>query len=219
MFCPSSWFLGPLKSTLKKLVRPAVAHTRRKELIVKMPMPRECFDEFMSPLTATDAAGLVRDELTGNLVPTETTGTLRRWRYAIRKGSVSDRLFALDSLDPPPPPPRRAPKQAAETIAIQAEEDVYEVEKILDHRHAHGRKEYLVKWLGWDDHLQSTTWEPAKSINKFDLDLYLGKPQRPPKRRRSSAEILPHRGAGCARARLSTADQRRGGVPQSISMV
>ena len=30
---------------------------------------------------------------------------------------------------------------------------------------------------------------------------------------------MPHRGVGCARARLSEADQRRGGVPQCVSMV
>jgi hypothetical protein len=108
--CPTSWFLGPLQKTLKKLVRPAVAHTRRKELNVSMQMPRECFDEFMSPLTPAEAEGLTREASTGRLEPTSTTATLRKWHYSIRKGSVSDRLFALDTLDPPPPPARPAPK-------------------------------------------------------------------------------------------------------------
>ena len=32
-------------------------------------------------------------------------------------------------------------------------ETVWEVERILDKRHKHGRNEYLVKWAGWsEDH-------------------------------------------------------------------
>ena len=45
---------------------------------------------FMDPLTPTDAKEVKRDEATGDLLPTETTGSLRKWHYAIRKGSVSD---------------------------------------------------------------------------------------------------------------------------------
>ena len=110
---PISWFLNPLKKTIKKLVRPAVAHTRRKELEIKVAMPREAFEEFLSPLQPADAAGLTRDSITGLLEPTETTDTLRKWRFAIRKGSVSDRLFHLDTLDPPPPPTRPPPTTKA----------------------------------------------------------------------------------------------------------
>ena len=70
--------MGPLWKTLKKLVRPAVATTRRKELVVKMSMPRECFDEFMAPLMPADAEGIEREASTGRLLPTKTTATNRK---------------------------------------------------------------------------------------------------------------------------------------------
>ena len=44
-------------------------------------------------------------------------------------------------------------------------------------------------------------------------------PRRRPPADPSRAPALPKRGAGAAHARLSGAEQRRGGVPQSISMV
>ena len=80
-----------------------------------------------------------------------------------------------------------------------------------------GRWEFLVKWKDWNESYNS--WEPTFHINRADINAFMGKPTRQPKRKRSGVPVLPHRGAGCARARLSTADQRRGGVPQSMSMV
>ena len=79
--------------------------------------------------------------------------------------------------------------------------DVYEVEAILDQRKHRGRREYLVKWLGWDE--STNTWEPARNINRSDLDTFLGKPAPSRKRQRGGEPILPARGAGCARAQLS----------------
>ena len=168
---------------------------------MKMQMPRECFDEFMEPLTPADAQGLEREASTGCLKPTSTTATLRKWHYSIRKGSVSDRLFHLQDLDPPPPPPRPAPKQQPPEQLEIGSEDVYEVEAILGQRKHKGRIELQVKWLVWDDHPQSITWEPRANINKADLDAYLGKPTRVPKRRRSGARRCSRIGEPAARAR------------------
>lgn len=208
--------MTPLLASIKKVVRPAVMHTRRKELTIEHRVPVEIFQMFMDPLTPTDAKEVKRDEATGDLLPTETTGSLRKWHYAIRKGSVSDRLFQLESLDPAPPLPR---KPAPETAEIGTE-DVYEVESILEKR-VRGKSgkfhEYKVKWLGWDDHPQSTTWEKPSNIDPSLIAEFEGKPA--PKKRRVAAANLPKRGAGCARAHLSAADQRRGGVPTCISMV
>merc|ERR1711915_314055 len=44
-------------------------------------------------------------------------------------------------------------------------EDEYEVEKIMDVREGdYGRKEYLVKWKGWERE-QDRTWEPKESLS------------------------------------------------------
>ena len=181
---------------------------------MKMPMPREAFEAFMAPLQAADAAGLTRDPTTGWLEPTETTETLFKFSYAIRKGSVSDRLFHLDTLDPPPPPPRPPPKTVQEIDG----EEFWEVERILGRRLGKNkREEYLIRWRGWAPSYDS--WEPTRHVNKHDRDVFHGRQEPKSKRRRGGEPVRPHRGAGCARAHLSAADQRRGGVPQSMSMV
>ncbi len=41
-----------------------------------------------------------------------------------------------------------------------AEEAVYEVEDLLDHKNEHGSNHYLVKWKGFPD----PTWEPDENI-------------------------------------------------------
>ena len=98
--------MDPLAKKIKALVRPAVAHTRRKELEIKHQMPSEAFYMFLETLRPTDTTGLERDATTGAITPTTVTGTLNRWHFEIRKGSVSDRLFHLEDLDPPAPSPR-----------------------------------------------------------------------------------------------------------------
>jgi hypothetical protein len=41
-------------------------------------------------------------------------------------------------------------------------DDEYEVERILDERRRKGRKQYLVKWHGYD--MNDSTWEPEENI-------------------------------------------------------
>ena len=214
--CPSSWFRDPFDAAVRKAIRPATAVTRRKEIVVQMRMPRETFEDIMSPLTEDDVSGLKRDSTTNELIPTRQTTALNHFEYTVKKGSVSDRLFHLDSIDAPPPPP---PKPPAKKTDIGEEEDVYEVEAILEKRTVgkkNKRVEYKVKWLGWDQHPQSTTWERASQINKADLAAFEGKPLKAP---RLSAPQQHKRGIGCARAHLSVAEQKRGGVVETMSMV
>ena len=42
---------------------------------------------------------------------------LHHWKYVIKKGSVSDRLFKMQSLDPSPPPPKVAKPSEADSAA------------------------------------------------------------------------------------------------------
>lgn len=118
-------------------------------------MPREAFEDFIALLMPADAGGLSRDASTGWLVPTSTSKKLRRWHYAVRKGSVSNRLFGQERLDPPAPPPRPARKRKA--VEVQEVDGVGG--EILQHRFHAGRNEWLMKCVGWDEIYNS--WEPG----------------------------------------------------------
>jgi len=226
---PARWFRAPLDAAIKKLVRAPTAKTRRKKIVMKMPFPRPCFEDFMSPLTEADADSLVRDDATGYLVPTQSTATLNRFNYVIKKRSVSDGLFHLEALDPSPP--RTTLPTDVELVEID-EETVFEVEALLDSRIKGKRTQYLIKWEGWAD--EDNTWEFASSINpqlvsEFKAAAELAGSEQPAGStstqpalsapRAARAPALPRRGSGCARAGLSIAAQRRGAVPQMISMV
>ena len=45
--------------------------------------------------------------------------------------------------------------------------EVYEVEKILEKRKILGKKEYLIKWKGYDDQAEDT-WEPVENLECDD---------------------------------------------------
>jgi len=174
-----------------------------------MNMPLEVFEEFLSPLQETDAEGLRRTP-DNSLIPTSTTSALRKYTYTVRRGSVTDRLFQLDALDPPVPPPKESSLEEDQI----GTGNVYEVERVEQSRKKGKRTEYLIKWLGWPE--STNTWELASRIHPALVAAFEGKPAPQP---RISAPALLKRGAGAARARLSGAEQRRGGVPQTISMV
>ena len=89
--------------------------------------------------------------------------------------------------------------------------EIYEVEKIIGARRVKSKFEYLIKWRGWD--ATTNTWEPVMHIDPALIDAYHGRPHQ------GRRQLAPRRGKGCARARLSAADQRRGIVPHTISMV
>lgn len=226
---PRSWFAEPFLQAIKTAVRPCTAMTRRKELHVQMPLPRPVFEDFLAPLAGKDAVAMVWDkkakklvegseglrrDATGALVPTRESKTLRRFEFAIRKGEISDKLFQLQSLDPPPPPPPKVSKPPPQ-IAQIGEEGVYEVETIRARRTSGTRTQYLVKWQGYGEEMN--TWEPPSHIHPALVAAFNGEPPAAPPP--PSTAVLPHRGAGCARARLSAAAQRRGEVAQTVSMV
>ena len=127
-----------------------------------------CFESFMSPLTETDADKLGRvsatgqhGSATGQLIPTSKTGSLLKFNYTIKRGSVSDRLFQLDSLDPLPKPAK--PVKSAPPVAEIGTEDVYEVEAILEKRQSGKKTEYLIKWFDWP--AATNTWEMKSRID------------------------------------------------------
>lgn len=181
---------------------------RRKMIVIKMLMPRSIFEAFLSPLKETDAEGLRRAP-DNSLLPTSRTSALNKYKYLLRKGSVIDRLFRLQELDPEPPEPK--PEPEVEQIG---EANVFEVEQVVSSRKTGKRTEYQIKWRGFP--AAANTWEAASRIHPALVAAFEGKPVPQP---RVSKPLLPKRGAGAARARLSCAEQRRGGVPQTISMI
>ena len=150
----------------------------------------------------------------GRLIPTKTTGALHHYKYVVSRGTVSDKLFRLDQLDPLPRPTR---KRTVETIDIGQEEDVYEVEAIRAKRVKGKSFQYEVKWRGWSEDLN--TWEPPSHISQALVAAFNGQPAPPTTSPKLERISLPARGAGCARARLSSAEEARGGKPETISMV
>ena len=174
-----------------------------------MSLPLVVFEDFVAPLAEGDADGLKRNS-NNRLIPSSTTSSVRHYKYLIKKGSVSDRLFHLQDLDPEPPEPRRSSVQVEQI----GEANVYEVEQIVGSRMKGKRKQYEVKWQGYSS--VDNSYEYASNIDPALVAAFEG---GPPPLQRTRAPVLPHRGAGAARARLSVAEQRRGGVPQSISMV
>ena len=161
---PLLWFLGPFYQTMRTVVRPATAVTRRKQLVVKQRMPREAFEDIFGMLAEGDAVGVKRDPLTQMLVPTSTTGGLNKFDFTIKRGVVTDKIFEgkLEAPEQPAEPKLKRPLEVAEI----GEDEIYEVEAILSSR-TKGKKgkrtEYLVKWLGWPD--ETNTWEPTSNLN------------------------------------------------------
>ena len=183
---PLSWFLKPLEQSIKTVVRPCTALTRRKELTVEHRLPREAFEAFMEPLTSGDAEGLARDPQTNMLVPTRKTAALRFFEYTIRRGSVSDRLFHLDTLDPEPSPPK--PSCEPPSLSQIGDEGIFEVENICARKKVKSRILYLVKWRDWPD--SANSWVAKSNVDPQMVAAYEGKVVRP---RRVAAPSRPKR--------------------------
>ena len=160
----------------------------------------------MSPMVEADCPGLQRDPATGKLIPTnqdKPQSSVNEYKYTVGKASSLDRLFDFRSQDPTLPAPE---------VATEAD-GAYEVETVVGRRVSDsGKVEYLIKWAGWE--AAHNSWEPALGIcgsltRAYDRQHPFTAAEnalRPNKRRRlAQAPLRPARGAGCARARLSTA--------------
>ena len=95
---PAKWFLDPLRQSMRTLVRPCTALSRRKQLTISAQMPFRCFMDLMSPLEDGSVEGLQRDHM-GRLVPTKETPSMKRYQYVIRRGSLHDKLFSLQDFE------------------------------------------------------------------------------------------------------------------------
>ncbi|CAL4062163.1 unnamed protein product, partial [Meganyctiphanes norvegica] len=57
---------------------------------------------------------------------------------------------------------KRIQRKKSKTQEIEEEDGIFRVEKILHHRDRGGRREYLIKWEGYDP--KNSTWEPAENL-------------------------------------------------------
>lgn len=60
-------------------------------------------------------------------------------------------------------------RKGVRQIVQSVQSEQYEVEKILQQRHFHGRDEYLVKWKGYSH--SEDSWEPEASFDKHNIVL------------------------------------------------
>ena len=148
--------------------------------------------DFMKPLQEGDAKDMKRDAATGWLKPTRTTATLRRFKVEIRRGTVCDRLFHLETIDPPVIQ-RKTPAEVTQVQVLQAgEENVFKVEEIREKRTTGKKIEYLIKWEDWPE--ETNTWEPRRHINAASIAAYEGLPPPPPPQLQAPPKLVqPHR--------------------------
>ena len=105
---PAKWLVEPFLKSLRTVVRPATAKTKRRVIEVKANYPVELFEEFMAPLATGDADGLKREE--GKLVPTRKTATSEQlYEYKLKRPAVTDKLFCLEKTDKQPGPRVKEP--------------------------------------------------------------------------------------------------------------
>lgn len=95
---PKAWFVDPVRTSIRKRVRPCTALTRRKQITLKMQMPFRCFEELLKGFHEDELTGLKRD-LMGRVNATEKTPRVLKYKYIVNKGSLLDKFFSLEKTD------------------------------------------------------------------------------------------------------------------------
>jgi len=82
------------------------------------------------------------------------------------------------------------------------QEEVYEVEKIIESRLRKGKKEYLIKWKGYDNE-EDNTWEPLENLDCEDKITNFETKKKEAEEKEAAA------GAGTGTAAAAKGDKRK----------
>ena len=117
--------------------------------------------------------GCILEDKHGGLCAIAFLDTASRGSRAARAPTPPPQPAAPPKPRPPPKPKvlPGAPEKWGGNVAGHLEDDVWEVEQLLGRRLGrYRRKEYLVRWSGWD--AEGDTWEPRSGIDESMCDAY-----------------------------------------------
>ena len=109
---PMCWFLDPLYTTLKTVVRPAVACMRRKEVVVTFKAPMAAFHKVLSELE-DDCVRDFKRAPTGRIKPTRSSAKSRIYQYKFTRPSVLQKVMNLERGDNKRGPMGKLPRGAS----------------------------------------------------------------------------------------------------------
>ncbi|KAL1515340.1 hypothetical protein AB1Y20_001971 [Prymnesium parvum] len=94
---PKHWFSEPLRHSMKTVVRPPTARTRRKQQTIKAKVPEETFFDLMKPLETGCTQGFewIDAEKT-RLMPTAEKPSYILFKYTFARPSVLDQIWRLE---------------------------------------------------------------------------------------------------------------------------
>lgn len=101
---PLRWFWDKLHQSMKVVVRPPTAKTRRKEVLIKQQVPIEVFYKLLSQFSTGEIEGLVWEATTSGkeiVKPTKSTTRTHVYEYNFKKGVATDKLWRLEETDRP----------------------------------------------------------------------------------------------------------------------
>ena len=100
MSIPMRWYVEPMRTAMRKAVRPPTATTRRRQRVVQMQVPMEAFVELLKDFCSAELDGLLWIGGPGpTLQPTRETTAYLEYQYFVRKPSQLNKLWDLATWD------------------------------------------------------------------------------------------------------------------------
>ena len=97
---PLRWWVEPMRTAMRKAVRPPTATTRRRQKVIQMQVPMEAFVELLKDFVTAELDGLLWIGGPGpTLQPTRETAAFLEYQYYARKPSQLNKLWDLATWD------------------------------------------------------------------------------------------------------------------------
>ena len=100
---PKHWFTDQLNHSMKTVVRPPTARTRRKQQTIELRMPEQIFIDLLKPIDECNIAGMewsTEEKL--ELKPTLDRKTFKEYKYIVKKPATLDELWRLEKNEVAP---------------------------------------------------------------------------------------------------------------------